>query len=428
MGLIKKEFSKISIGKETTVGTAATRTHRVPGTDFAYIQEEPTKSELGVITGRNSSSGYSLDAIDYSAELQTLLMANHANHFLLHSLFGAPVTTVQVGAAIGISYNGAAESCKLEVASGSIKASVGEKGAEAPDPNFGEDGTIAISASSTVATIMAAINGESDYSAVLLNGTSTDEFKAAVVIARAQAKGRIVPVFAASSTSGVYAHFFRPNYTNGENPTVSLQTDGTGDNQLGVGGAVNTMSLSGSAKEKMTVSWNLLFLSVIGGQTTTMLTLLDEDLEAMKFSEGFTGIAGVKWCFIKNLSLELNNNIATDEGYCQGTFNKQQHVRGKFAATGSMTISVTDDGKSETEKAKVLSDGESSLLALYRGRMLKDGLNSMLFFDLPVIQYTTYSKSATDTSLEQSMDFEAVDLGGAYDDHVSVVMITDWSA
>lgn len=79
-------------------------------------------------------------------------------------------------AVINVEYTGAEASCIIEVdgTAGTITASIGDAGAESPDPNFGDTGVIDIAetAYDTVGEIVEAIDGYDDYTASLASGLS----------------------------------------------------------------------------------------------------------------------------------------------------------------------------------------------------------------------------------------------------------------
>ncbi|PKL28551.1 MAG: hypothetical protein CVV46_06135 [Spirochaetae bacterium HGW-Spirochaetae-2] len=427
----KKGFMKASMGgMETQAGTAVARTARLAMTDFGYLVEKPTKSSKDVITGRNSQAGYDLDAIDYSAEMPTNLTVCPALAMMLHSLMGSMSEPVAVGCGILITYTGGEDSCVV-AADGdgkSLSARIGNRGEELPDPAFGAQGVLDLTAL-TLGNLIDTVNGFGGYTATLLYGDPAAASEVPVPVAYAQAKGRPVPLHFTSPASTVKLRIFKPNYTNTENATFSIQVDGDGDNRLGSGAVVDSATISADLKAKAKASWSLMLLKVIGSQEPISLGLSADDLDVMKFNEGETLIAGQKHCYVKDVSVTVANNHSDDEGYCQGSLMKATHVRGTFSVTGSMTLSVGEDGadpSSEKERKKNLSNDMTSVQLRFVGRRIADGIRSMMVLDMPYVQYTDDSKSAGDNSLEQSLSFEAVDPSGA-EDHLQVHMVGGWA-
>ncbi len=428
MGTPKKAFTKATIGgMESELGTAVPRTSRIAITEFSYLQETPTKNAKDIITGRNTTRGYDIDAIDYTSELATNLAANKAVGMLLHSLVGVRAAKVQVGCGIAINYTGVESSCKI-VSSDSgktLSAYVGDLGEEVLDENFGVAGVLDLTLK-TLGTLVTAIEGYDGYTAKVLYGDAATTAETPIAFAASQARGRQVFVHFTSATSGVYLDVFRPNFTNTENQTFSVQMDGVGDNQLGSGAIVDSATISGDLKAKIKATWSLILTKVIGSQAASTVALTEADLDALKFSEGETFIAGKKYCYIKNVSLSIANNHSGDDGYCQGSLSKAKHVRGEFAVSGSMTITATDLAETistETERAKNLSNAISSLQLIFSGRQLATSIKSMVLVDLPSIQYTEESKSAGDQAIDQALSFSAIDVEG-YNDFLQIHMLS----
>jgi len=426
MGTPKKAFTKATIGgMEQTVGTAVPRTCRVTLTEFSYLQTKPTKTAKDIITGRNTTAGYDVDAIESNAELATNLAANKAIAILLHSLTGVRMTPVQVGCGILVSYDGEAASCKLTATASALSAAVGDLGDETADAAFGDDGSIALTGL-TAQDVLDAINESPGYEAVLLYGVGTTPAASALAFTGSQAKGRKTFVHFTSTISGIYLHVYRPNFTNTENPTFSIQMDGVGDNQLGSGAVVDTATFSGDLKARMKASWSLALTKILGGQEASTVPLTEADKDGMKFSEGQTYIGGKRYGYTKNSSITVANNHSSDEGYCQGSLERHHHVRGEFSVTGSVTLVATDAEEtpsSESERIKVVSNAISSLFLVYTGRNLAEGIKAMVAIDLPTIQYTEESKSSGDQQLDQSLSFTAIDAEG-YDDFLRISLLS----
>lgn len=421
MGIPKKNYTKTSIGLETSMGVAASLTCGVPVTSVAFIEQEVTKSETGIITGRNSSSGVSLDAINYSTKLECNLSANQSNKLLFESLFGTKSESILISSGISIAYVGTAKSCKLVVSTDNIKAYIGTYKNEVLDTDFGTAGTLSFD-TKTIADIITALN-TGDYKCRLLNGASSSTTLVCANTGTFQIASHYQPVFF-SGTDAVLT-IFTPNSTYGENPTLTVQTEGTGTTEKATGGAVDSFSLSGDLKSKVKSSFSLKLLDLVANPVDANLVLdyLDED--AMKFNTGYTLINGKTWDYIKSVSAEFTNNISDDDGISQHSLTKTKHFRGMFGITGSMTVTTTDKDdelSSELEREKVASDLESSLQLEYVGTNLTDDVKSQIIFDFRSIQYTSASKSAQDTTIDTSLDFQVADLDN-YGDFTTLYFI-----
>jgi len=404
---MKSGFMKVAVGgPESTLGTAVARTSRLPATEAVFLKQKATTEEKGYITGRNTKSGYVKTAEECTASVPMNLVASKALNIVLRSLLGSMSTPAQVGCGITITYDGAEDSCKLVVAADSISASVGNKGSEVADTNFGTAGSYALSGK-TLADLVTDISAFTGYNAIALYGEATASAAAAVTIASAQAKNRPVPVHFTSANSGAYLRIFTSLLTNDELPGFSIQADGDGDNRLGAGAVVDSMNITADLKSKVKATLELMMLTVTGGQTAITAAMTEDDMDVLKFSDGMTYIGGEKFCYTKNLSFDISNSHGADEGYCQGQQTKSKHAKGPFAVTGSVTLPV--DSASEAERIKALAVSVSSLFARYLGRSYGNGINAAVILDVPAIQYTDDSKSAGDANLEQSLSWEMID-------------------
>lgn len=421
MGIPKKNYTKTSIGLEQTMGVAAPLTSGVPVTAVAFIEQEVSKSDTGIITGRNSSSGVSLDGINYSTKFECNLSANKSNKLLFESLFGEKSQSVQIGAAISLVYVGNEKSCKLVIASGNLKSFVGNYKNEILDTEFGVEGTLSLDGK-TVNDVLTALN-KGNYKCKLLNGAIASTTVQCVNPGTFQIASHYQPVFFTGTEATLT--IFSPNKTSGENPTLTVQTEGTGTTEKATGGAVNSFSLSGDLKSKVKASYDLKLLNLVENPTNANLVLdyLDED--AMKFNTGFTLINGKQWDYIKSISAEFTNNISDEDGVAQNSLTKTKHFRGMFNITGSMTVTTTDKDEelsSELEREKVASDLESSLQLEYIGTNITDDVKSQIIIDFRSIQYTNSSKSAQDTTIDTSLDFQVVDLDN-YGDYATLYFV-----
>lgn len=420
MSTPKVNFTKVAIGgMENPTGTAVALTHRLPINELCYLEETVQKSDTGIITGRMSPSGVSLDSIEYGANPNCPLLGDHATRIMMESLYGNKESVVQTAGGIGIHYKGSADSCLIEVTSSDITAKVGKFGAETADSSF----AVTISGK-TVKQIADAINALTDYEAYLLAGDGTASATSAIIVGdgKFQAKDHQAVVFFGGSSTGAYLHVFKPNYTADENSTFTMQFEGAGDNVKAFGGAVNSLNVAAELKGKVSASWGLLFLGIEKHQDACGLLQLAEDLEPLKFNGGQTFIAGKKYSQIKSISMDFANNIAEDEGWSQGGVTKDAHYRGAFVPTGSITLTTTTE--SEVEFDKVASDDESSLQFLFAGRKFGTFRDTAIF-DFPKVQYTNGSKSAGTATVDTQLDWSAVDCEG-YGDYAVLYMVTDF--
>ena len=419
--MAKSGFMKVAVGgPESTLGTAVARSSRLPVSEAVFLVQKSVNEAKEFITGRNTQAGYVKVAEECTASVPVNLVSSKGIRIILGSLLGSTAAPVQVGAGVVIVYDGAEDSCKLVVTSDSISASIGNYGEEVADANFGTEGSYALTGK-TLADVVTDISAFTGYSAELLYGEETDSAALAVAVSSAQAKSRPVPVHFTSADSGAYLRVITPNLTSEELPGFSIQADGDGDNRLGAGCIVDSMNITAELKAKVKATFELMMLTVTGGQDGITTPLNQDDMDVLKFSDGLTYIGGEKFCYIKNVSIDVSNSHGADEGYCQGKQTKSKHAKGPFAVSGSGTIPV--DSSSEAERIKALAAEKSSLLTKFSGRNYGNGVRAMVLFDIPSIQYTDDSKSASDANLEQSLSWEMIDDLG-YDAPFAIHMIS----
>lgn len=416
--MYKRQFTAVTIGgPESTLGAAVARTKRFPITGLSLLQRQPSKSDDEVITGRNAKGGMFVDSIDVIAEIPCYLRADGAVGMGFAGALGGDLASPQeVGGAILLKYAGADVSAKISVSGADMQSETGELGSEASDTDFGSSGTLTLSGN--LADLLTQLNGYADYSAEKLFGDDSLEVSSPIAITATQAKGRYAVIFFGETGSGKYLHKFASVLSNEELPTYSVQFDGSGDNDLGKGGVIDGLSVSADLKGRASVTFNAIFTEGEGGQTASVVELAKA--RPMKFANGKTIVSGIEHVYTKSVSAEISNNHDGDEGFGQGSLYKQNHARGMFAATGSVTLRAS--AITETEKAKVASNDIGSLQLIFEG-----GTKEIALIDMPSVVYTEESKAEGGVAIEQSLSFEAIDKN-SYDDMVTVYMVTDDSA
>lgn len=273
----------------------------------------------------------------------------------------------------------------------------------------------------TLAALVTALTTGS-YECRILNGEGTGTFSAFIADSDQQAKNHAVPIAVAGTKAKL--RIYKPNYTEGENPTLSFQSEGLGTTEKAIGGAIDKLSVSAALKAKVTGTWSLVFFSKVAGTVANMpatLKLGSAENDALKFQNGITMIGGKIFDYPKDISFDFANNISADEGWSQGGMTKSKHFRGVFAVSGSIKLTVDDDA--ELERAKVCSDDESSIMASYLGDDI-GGIKRGMIIDMATVQYSSESKSAGSSAIELSMDYSAVDFN-SYSDYARVYLVSE---
>ena len=419
--MYKKMYNVVTVGgPESTLGTAVSRTARLPINDFVEVNRSAAKNPSNVLTGRGTKRRNYIDSIEAGMSIPMELQAIEGIGMLMVSCIGDDLTTPpQVEGALVISYTGSEASAKIVVNSTTIVATIGALGSEAADTNFGTAGTYTFA---DLASDVAAINGDTDWSCTKLFGSdSLTTAGVGYAISSAQCAGNSVIVYF-TGTTGVCLHRYVPVLTNTERPTLTFQADGTGlTNDVLAGGVVDSIDLSAELKGRASMTANIMGTAVTSASASA-LALLDK--KPLKFADAEIFIAGAKETYVKNMSMSIGNSHDSDEGYGTGSLYKQDHAKGDFVVTGS--VSVRSTTTSEVEFAKRITDTLSSLLAVFQGDDLATDIPEMVAVSLPYLDILSATKSAGGVGLDTELSFEAIDpkVAGEYSDMLTIDMLT----
>lgn len=420
--MYKKMYNVVTVGgPETTLGTAVARSNRLPINDYVEVKKNAAKNPSNVITGRGTKHRNYIDSIDLDMSLSMELQAIKATGLLFVSCLGNDLATPQqVGGAMIISYTGAEESAKMVVNSTTITMTIGDLGAEEADADFGTAGVYTFA---SLATDVAAIAAEPGYNCQKLFGANALTTSAAGYAATAQISGNSVIIYFTSADSGVYLHRHTPVLTNTERPTLTLQADGTGvTNDILAGAIVDSLEISAELKGRAGLTANVMGTAVTTGAASSVVLA---NKKPLKFADASMFVAGAEETFVKSVSLSIGNNHDGDEGFGTGSLYKQDHAKGDFTVTGSVTLRSTTT--SEVEYAKQITDDLSSLLVVFEGDALATDISEMVAISIPYLDILPSSKSAGGVGLDTELSFEAVD-PQSYSNILTIDMLTTDSA
>ncbi len=425
---------KITAGKETTVGTAATRTAVLPISEPGSLDRKIESAADPIIIGRNMLAGEYAVRGNVGGGVPITPRACAGMGLILKSALGGELDSPpQAIGAIRIKYTGASASCKL-VLSGTaetITSYVGALGAETVDSKFGTAGVISLAAttSDTIAELVALINSYADYSCELVFGTGTATIGSVITTASMQAKGKDAFVVL-TGTSGVYAHRFQPDetYTNGEptpRPSLTVQLDGFGSNYVQAGHVVNELSLSGALKDFLKGDVTFMGMTETDGASASSVTM--EDAAPLNFADALTVIDGTDYVYVRDMSLKIAN-AHRDDGYAQGSIDRAYHQRGTFSCDGELTIRL--DATALAIRAKVLSGARGSLLFVFKGKALGSaGAYECMVIEVPYARFSSADRSANSGQFDMKVAWKALSpLGTQYDAPLTVWLFTDDAA
>lgn len=421
--MYKKMYNKVTIGgPESTLGTAVARTDRLPVTDVVDVKQTASKNPSEVLTGRGTKIGNYIDSIEAMMTIPMEFQAIKGIGKLLVSCVGQDLSSpAQVSGAFLISYTGSDASAKLVVNGTTAVMTTGTLGAETADTNFGTGGTYTFA---TLATDVAAINGYTDYTCEKLFGSdSLATASVGYAITAAQISGSQAVVYF-TGTDGVYLHRFVPVLTNTERPTMTMQADGTGlTNDVLAGSVVDSLEVSAELKGRVGLTATVMGTAV-STSTETSVDLLNK--KPLKFANGTCYLAGVDQVYVKSINLTVANNTDADDGYGLGSLYKQDHAKGDFAVTG--TVSVRSTTTTEVEYAKRITETTSSLLVAFQGDDLATDIPEMVLMNVPYTDILSATKSAGGVSLDSELSIEAIDPPSEYSDVLTIDMLTTDSA
>jgi hypothetical protein len=417
--MYKHMYNVLTVGgPEETLGTAIARSDRLPITDITEVVSTAAKNPSNVKTGRGTKHANYIDSIDTRLTMPLELQAIKGIGKLFSSCIGQDLATPQqVGGAFIISYTGDEASCKMVVTSTTVTVTIGDLGAEEADADFGTAGVYTFAA---LATDVAAIAAEPGYNCTKLFGPDalTTE-SVGYAITSAQISGNSAIVYFTSADSGVYLHRHIPVLTNTERPTLTFQSDGMGvTNDVLAGAVVDTIEISAELKGRASMKATAIGTAVTS-TTASALTLSDK--KPLKFANASMFLAGTEETFVKSVSISVANNHDGDEGYGTGSLYMQDHAKGDFAVTGS--VSLRSGTTSEVEYAKRITDTTSSLLTVFQGDELATDIDEMVAVSVPYIDILSATKSAGGVGLNTELHFEAID-PQSYSDMFIVDMLT----
>lgn len=427
--MYKKMYNKVTVGgPESSLGTAAARTNRLPITGMVLVNQKANKAPSEVITGRGTTRASYIDSIELSMEIPMELHCDKGTGLLFVSNLGQDLAApVQVGAAVRISYTGAQASCKIvvanttEPAAKTITSSIGALGAESVDNAFGTTGVIDLTAAATdtAGELAAVINAYDDYTCEVLFGGAAADAKDPLAITYSQAAGNSVIVYFKSASSGVYLHRYTPVLANTERPTLTFQSDGTGlVEDILAGAVVDQLAFSADLKGRVAMT-----ATVVGTAVTndTASTVALSTKKPMKFSGASFYLAGTEQTFVKSLAATIANNHDDTEGFGAGSLYKQDHAKGVFGVSG--TLSLRSTTTTEVEYAKRITESVSSLAFMFTGDDLKTNIPEMVLVKVPHIEIRDAKKNDGSVGIDTELTWEMID-PQSYDDVCTVDMLT----
>jgi len=424
---------KLTIGgAESPAGTEAAREFVIPVRGVAGLDKTVERAVDPAIVGNNMATGEFLMADDVRGAIPLAIRPCGGIGQLLKSVLGDSETPAQVAACVRIRYTGSEDSCKLvPSASGdTLTSSIGDKGSESGDTNFGTAGVIDLTdtATDTVGELVTVIDAYTDYDCEKIFGA--DAVDAGEILDfttpanNRQAKNRWAYVWFGSADSGVYKHELTPDLSSTEHPTYSIQKDGYQDNFLYTGCVVDTLSISAALKAMVEGDCEILGFAEAIGEDASTLTL--EDVDPLIFSDGSLTLNANLYSYIRNHSLNIVNNHNAD-GYGQGSTGRQYHQKGMFEVTGDLQVRL--DATSYAERAKILTGTQIGLDFKYLGKIITGSIYEMMIVEIPYASLSTFEFVENTGVFDARISFRAFNPKGTnYNDPLTITLLTQDSA
>lgn len=416
---------KVTIGgPEVTAGTAVAREYVVPIAGKPDLRQRAEKLEDPVIIGAGMSRGQFLVAKNSMGGIPLSPRCCGGFGQSLNSLMGQESAPTQIGAIIRVRYTGSDASCKItaNTSADTLTSVTGALGSESADSNFGTGGSydLTAGASDTVAELVTAISGDTDYECELVTGDNTTD-AADIVDIEYQAKNRWVYILFSAAASGIYAHRWTPVLTSGtERPTYSVQVDGMHDNFLYDGAVVDKMSLSGALKALIEGSMDILAMSEATGQSVSALTL--ESVNPLIFGNGSVSVGGTDFTYVRNFSMDIMNGHRAD-GYGTGSTERQYQSRGDFGVSGR--VKIRHDSDAYALRTSVFDDSTVGLhMHFYSNVDLATNYKALMVVNLPYCQLGDYEFPEEQGIVDTELPWMASN-PDSYSDPVEIILLTD---
>jgi hypothetical protein len=424
---------KYALAVETTPGTCnvtgsggntwAALGALAPVKGLGTLDKTMERKEDDTILGTTMSGGYYDLNTNIAGNLTMNAKACAGYGHLVKANLGAEVVT-QIGAGLVIMYTGAQPSCKIVVASGTIKSYIGALGAESLDATFGTAGTITLSGYATLSALQTYISGITNYTATIVMGASTAVTTSAIAITASQAAQKNVYVWFTSSNSGVYLHQITPDLSQNERPSISVQKELVYDNLLYTGCYVNELSLTASMKGYVTSEATILGFTETIGQSPSGLSAAPN--QPLIFQNGTITLNGTTWTKVRNFSFKTSNSMFAD-GYGIGSLNRSYVLKALFKGTGDFQLVL--DANSYLQRANAFQNGLNNPCALcFKGGTLSsaNSLYEYMIIEMPYLQYQKPDFSENSGILDIKISYEIFNPAVAtdYDGPLTISLVT----
>ena len=408
-------------GAEVTAGTAVAREYALPLRAIPTLRKMVERDIDPAIVGLGMDTGEYAVADNVAGNLPLTLRASGAIGQLMNSLLGTEDSTTVAAGCIRVRYTGSEDSCRFVSDGTNLTSSVGALAAEDPDAAFGTTTGLFVMGDS-IASVIAAIAAYTGYDCEKVFGED-DTSTALAATAEVQAKSVWAYIHIAGSGATAYRHSFKANFTkNTERPTYTIQSDGFQNDYIHDGCVVETLSMAAALKGMVEAEVEILGMAEVA--STSVSTIVLEDIGPMIFHDGSFTIDNKEYTFIRNMSLTIKNNH-NPEGYGQGSISRQYHQRGKLDITG--TVQLRLDSDSVLERAKVVTGALVGVSFFFQS---PDDINTdipyQMIVELPYCTISDFEFTENAGQIDATIAFKALNPKGTrYNDPITIHLITD---
>jgi hypothetical protein len=423
---------KVTIGMESTPGTAVTTTAVIPIKGLPTLSKKFERKPDELITGNNMEAGEYSVATNVGGQLPLSPRACAGMGKLIKASLGLETSSSQIGGAIRIRYSGSQASCKMVVTATTITSNIGALGSETADSGsgtagFGTSGVVTLSSYNTLGALQTYLATFTNYATETVMGASSASTTAPgpITITSAQAAGKYVYIYFQSSTSGVYVHTMVPDLTANERPSTTIQIDGMGDNFLYAGDYIDSLSLQAALKGYVSGTVDLVGFTEGIGQTASAVVM--PNAGPLVFQNGSVTFDGKVFTYVRNFNFKLTNNMHKD-GYGIGSLDRSYALKNKFQVSGDFQLRL--DSNAYAERAKVASAAFAPLTISFRGNAIANSMYEMMNIEMPYLNVDVYDTVDNSGILDAKITYKSYNPTGSYnyDAPLTITLITIDSA
>lgn len=337
--------------KEINEGVFITPTREIPfkscDVKKTMKTEEDTSNVGEVFTSDLITMGY-----DVAGSIDMNFYPETAGDILFFALGKSTKSTKTLVGGIFVNYTGNYEKVRLSFASSVFTSEYWDGTQWLSDNNFGTNGSYDVSGK-TLAEIQTGINGFTGYRATGFgtgNDTDIEEFSD-IVIKNNQDTTILFVKFSKTITNTNYHKIYASNSALDSIPAFSTLIDkgyGTGKCFGWSGCKINTLSLSFAVKTFITANISVKAKSETSGLTDNSSDFAMQTPYLTNNTRIF--INNTEFTDIKDLKIDINNNMYVDEALGLDTYNTQDRQGATISISGTANLTIDTNDPSATQR------------------------------------------------------------------------------